>query len=325
MRVGVAGLGFGAHLLNTLLTRPDCTVAAVADHREANRAFAVSRGIAAYDDAAAMIAQAGLDAVVLASAPHVRGAGLDAALGAGIPVFMEKPIAGTLAQARDIAARCEGHAVMMGFSFRFHAPVRRLVAERPTLGAPIAANGSYMFDWLPPEGWLWRREDGGGFFNENSCHLFDVLRAVVGRPLRVHAEGYDAGLRPSPTAAALSFAFEGGAVAAVTVGGHGAGALNDYPRLDFTCENGVARMQGRSHMWTGLRWAGRAGDVRVLTADPETLGRTRYSDAFDHFLSRASSGEGFGAVPSDGVATVAMAEAVYRSLETGGPVEIEEG
>ena len=78
-------------------------------------------------------------------------------------------------------------------------------------------------------------------------------------------------------------------------------------------------------MWTGLRWAGRAGDVRVLTADPETLGRTRYSDAFDHFLSRASSGEGFGAVPSDGVATVTMAEAVYRSLETGGPVEIEEG
>lgn len=323
MRIGVAGLGFGVNLLHTLLTRGDCTVAAAADIFPERLEAARAKGIDTYEDAARMVREAGLDAVVIASAPHVRGPALDAAIAAGIPVFMEKPLAATPAEARALIDRIGDHPVMLGFSFRFHAPVQRLLAEMDGLGAPRVLNAEYLFDWLPPgDGWLWDAEKGGGFFTENSCHLFDVVRAVMGDPVQVYAAGIDDGARPSATAAALTLHYPGGAVAALTIGGIGTGAMGDYPRLDLTCSGGRAEMRGRQHMWTALHWARRGGEVTQLAHDPEPLGRTRYSAAFDHFLDRTAAGDPFDATPRDGLAAVELADAIYRSIASGQPEPI---
>jgi len=318
MRIGVAGLGFGQNLLHTLLLRSDCTVVACADHFPARLDFARSRGIACYDDAAQMIRDADLDAVVLASAPHVRGDGLAAALERDIPVFMEKPIAGETAMARSVVEQCRGHAVMMGFSFRFHAPVQKLIslANGPA-GGPVLINADYQFDWLPPsESWLWR-SDGGGFFNENSCHLFDVVLALMGEPETVYAVGFDDGIRPSPTAASVVLGYAGGRSAALTLGGRADPAFRDYPRCDVVFASGQARMSGRNHMWTRLRWSTTQSAITEMTHEPEALGRTRYSDAFDHFFACIRDGSRFDATPEDGLGTVRLAEAVYRSIESG--------
>lgn len=320
MRIGIAGLGFGANLLNTLLLREDCTVAAVADHFEARRGFAKARGIPCYDDGAAMVREAALDAVVIASAPHVRAPVLDAALEAELPVFMEKPLAGTVAQAEEIAARCKGRLVMLGFSFRFHAPVRAL-AERlksGALGTPRLLNGSYVFDWLPDgDGWLWRPDQGGGFFTENSCHLFDVVTTLMGRPTRVFAEGVNDGLRPSATGAAVTLRFENGGTAALSVGGIGTGGHEDFPRIELMCSGGQAHLTGRQHMWTGLRWGARGGEIHAMSHEPESLHRSRYSEAFDHFIARAKDGGDFDATPEDGVQAVRIAAAIYRAIDSG--------
>ena len=319
LRIGVAGLGFGRNLLNTLLPRDDCRVVAVADHFPDRMTFARDRdrGIACHADAAAMIAAGGLDAVVLASAPHVRGDGLRAALDAGLPAFVEKPLAGTLAQAREVAASCGGGRVMVGFSFRYHAPVRRLLDETASLGAPVVLNAEYLFDWLPPaENWLWDPDKGGGFFNENSCHLLDIVLALMGVPHTIAAFGADDGVRPSATAASVAIRFEGGGTAALTLGGRGTGTFADYPRLDLACADGQAKLTGRNHMWTGLRWARRGEEMRQVTAEPEGLARTRYSDAFDHFLARVADGGGFETTPADGLRAVAVADAVYRSIRS---------
>ncbi|WP_226782388.1 Gfo/Idh/MocA family protein [Oceaniglobus trochenteri] len=325
MRIGIAGQGFGLNLLHTVLNRADCEVAGVSDHLSERLAFARSRGIPTWTDDAAMIREAGLDAVVLSSAPHVRGAGLEAAMAAGIPVFMEKPIAGTAQQAREIVKVTKGHPVFLAFSFRFHAPVQRLLAELPGLGAPRILNGEYLFDWLPDAEWLWNPEKGGGFFTENSCHLFDVVRAVMGRPARVYAAGYDDGARPSATGAAVTLGYASGAVAALTLGGiRGAGAPDDFPRLDLACATGRAQLQGHQHMWTGLNWARRGEDQKRLAYWPETLGRTRYSDAFDHFFAQIAAKEPFAATPQHGLEAVELAEAVYASIRTGQPVDLGE-
>jgi len=322
MRIGVVGLGFGVHLLHTLLTRDDCTVAAVCDHFPERLAGASAKGIPTFADPARMIAESGLDAVVIASAPHVREAALATAFERGLAVFLEKPLAGTPAQAAALVERSEGQRVMLGFSFRFHEPVRRLIAEtRGSLGAARVLNAEYLFDWLPPaDGWLWNPARGGGFFNENSCHLLDVVCALLGTPVDVHAVGFDDGSRPSATAAAATMRFANGAIAALTLGGVGTGALHDYPRLDLACAGGQARLRGRSHMWTTLQWAERGGEVRRLEHEPETLGRTRYSAAFDHFLGALRDGTPFEATPADGERAVVLAEAIYRSIASGEPV-----
>ena len=325
LRVGIAGLGFGRHLMDTLLVRDDCTVAAVADHRAERTAPARVRGIPAWDDAAQMIAEASLDAVVLATAPHRREAALEAALARGLPVFMEKPVAGSLAAARRVAALCGEGRVMMGFSFRFHAPVQRLLALRPELGRPRLLNAEYLFDWLPPvENWLWDPARGGGFLAENSCHLFDVVTALAGMPRTVHAFAVAGGARPSATAAAIALGFPDGAAAALTVGGIGTGAFDDFPRLDLACEGGQARMTGAQHMWTGLRWAVRGGEVQEIAHRPEALSRTRYAAAFDHFLAALREGTAFAATVQDGVRAAMIADAVYRSIEAGAPVTLED-
>ena len=325
LRVGIAGLGFGRHLMDTLLVRDDCTVAAVADHRAERTAPARARGIPAWDDAAKMIAEASLDAVVLATAPHRREAALEAALARGLPVFMEKPLAGSLAGARRVAALCKEGRVMMGFSFRFHGPVQRLLALLPDLGRPRLLNAEYLFDWLPPaENWLWDPARGGGFFAENSCHLFDVVTSLMGMPRTVHANAVSSGARPSATAAAIALGFPDGAAAALTVGGIGTGAFDDFPRLDLACEGGQARMTGAQHMWTGLRWAVRGGDMQEMTHRPEALSRTRYSAALDHFLDGMRDGAPFAATVRDGLAAARIADAVYRSIASGGPVTLED-
>ncbi len=325
LRVGVAGQGFGRHLLDTLLVRDDCVVAGVADHRNDRLAFARSRGLPTWTDDAAMIREGALDAVVLSSAPHVRGAGLEAAIAAGIPVFMEKPLAGTLAQARDIAARCAGHPVFLAFSFRFHAPVQRLLAELPALGAPRLLNGEYLFDWLPDAEWLWNPDKGGGFFTENSCHLFDVVHAIMGPPETVFAFAFDNGARPSATGAAVTLRYASGSVAALTLGGiRGSDAVGATPRLHLSCADGRAELQGRAHMWTALEWGPRGGTTQILRHDPETLARTRYSAAFDHFFARLADGEPFDATPAHGVAAVTVADAIYRSIDSGAAVTLGE-
>lgn len=325
MRIAVAGQGFGLNLLHTLLPRADCSVVGVSDHFPDRLGFARSRGLPVFGDDAEMIRQTRPDAVVLSSAPHVRGKGLAAALDTGVAVFMEKPIAGTPEQARAIAAQCAGHPVFLAFSFRFHAPVQRLLAELPALGAPRVANGEYLFDWLPDAEWLWNPEKGGGFFTENSCHLFDVLGAVMGRPETVYAAGVDTGDRPSATGAAVTLSYAGGAVAALTLGGiRGAAMSDDYPRLDLACAGGRAQLQGRQHMWTGLTWARRGEDPRHLRHAPEALGRTRYSDAFDHFFRQIDAGAPFASTPQHGVDAVQVADAVYRSIRSGLPVTMGE-
>lgn len=323
MRVGVSGQGFGRNLLNTLLTRDDCTVAAVSDHFPERLEFAKSRNIPTWKDDSEMIRDADIDAVVLTSAPHVRGAGLKAAIDKTLPVFLEKPIAGTPAQARDIVDICKNHPVFVGFSFRFHEPVQRLLKALPNLGAPRILNAEYLFDWLPDAEWLWDKDKGGGFFNENSCHLFDVVNQIMGKPQTVYAAGFDNGARASATGAAVTLTYANGGIAALSLGGvRGSSEMDDFPRLDVACENGRAQMQGRQHMWTNLRWAERGRGVQALSYDPEILSRTRYSDAFDHFFTQINAKKPFSSTPQDGLEAVEIADAVYRSIQSGTPVKL---
>lgn len=322
MRVGVLGLGFGIHLVHTLANRADVTLAALADRNPDRgvKGLADRYGATGYRDGPEMIDRADLDAVVIATPPHGRLETLQAAVSRNLPVFLEKPIAATDTQAKAVAELCQGSRVMVGFSFRFHPPVRELLAQTGAwLGKGRVLNAAYLFDWLPAaDSWLWDSQRGGGFFNENSCHLIDIVIKLMGMPSEIAAFGADDGTRPSPSAAAATMKFPNGGVAALTLGGIGVGAFDDFPRLDLVCENGQAQMRGRDHMWTGLTWAERgAKTLQTVNWDPERLGATRYSAAFDHFFEALRTGNPFEATLRDGVNAVEIAEGIYHALRSG--------
>jgi predicted dehydrogenase len=268
-----------------------------------------------------------LDALIVAVSPKFREPILAAAAARGIPMFVEKPWAADPEHAERLAALCgEAQAtVMTGFSFRFLPAVvrlRELMAGE--LGDGLMAIGHYVTNWLPPaEQWLWDPRNGGGYFNENSCPLFDIVNALLGRPVSVYAETRECFGSPSADAGLVTVCYEGGAVASLGVGGIGTNAFDDYPRLEVLTTNGQARMTGRQHIWDRLTWASRDDDaLHVMGPPPESLGDTRYTRALRHFCDCVRSGAQPEATIADGVLCVRMASATYESARTGASVDL---
>jgi predicted dehydrogenase len=275
-----------------------------------------------------MIEREELDAISLCVSPRGRAALIEAAAEAGIPMLVEKPWATNLAHAQQLAELCRQYeaTVMVAFSFRFHPAIvklRELMDD--DLGPGWMLNGEYVFNWVPPAGhWLWDPANGNGFFNENSCHLFDAVCYLLGNPVSVLAEAINPMAAPSENAASITLRFVDGAIAALTVGGIGASAMREFPRIDIVTANGQASLSGREHIWDRLSWATRDGDtVQTIIRPPEALGNTRYTHAFRHFFDCIRAGVQPSVSVEDGVKTVALVMAVYESARTGNKVHID--
>jgi predicted dehydrogenase len=332
IRIGIAGLNFGRLHVHTLANMDEVTVAAVADRDLAAAgdlpAFAQKYGAAAYADAAEMIEREQLDAIALCVPPHARLELIERAAQRNLPMWVEKPWAADLAQARRLADLCHRHqaTVMLGFSFRFHPAIVRLRQLLDgELGAGWLLNGQYLFSWKPPaNNWLWNPVSGNGFFNENSCHLFDAVCYLLGAPESVFAETCIFQDSPSAEAASVTLRFTNDASAALTLGCLGVGAFHNFPRIELVTANGQAHLSGRNHIWESLTWATRAAtNVSVFSAPPETLGSTRYTNAWRHFIECLRHGHAPAATMEDGIRSVAIASAIDESARTGRRVIVD--
>ncbi len=333
IRIGVIGLGFGQYHVQTLANHPDYQLVAVADRANAwtdtIQIYAQGYGATGYRDALEMIENEQLDAISICTSPRYRPELIETLARRGIPMFVEKPWASTAQQAQQLASVCEQHnaTVMVGFSFRFHNVVQTLrdLMDK-TLGEGWILNGEYLFGWIPDtDNWLWHPENGNGFFNENSCHLLDVVCYLMGKPISVFAEGVNYHNSPSSEGASVTIRFESGGVASLMIGGLGTSAHQDYPRINIITANGQAQLQGRNHYWESLTWATRENSaLNKIESLPEALGNTRYTAAFTHFADCIRHNEVPSATIQDGFVSVALAEAIYESIETGKRVTIPE-
>lgn len=326
IRIGVVGLRFGQQHVRTLVNMAEAALVAVADRNPKTpgglAAYAQQYGVKTYQDGVEMIEQETLDAVSLSTPPRGRETLIEAAARKGIPIFIEKPWATNVAQAQALADLCHQHeaTVMTAFSFRFHPAIVKLRALMDgELGQGWLLNGQYVFGWVPPaEFWLWDPENGNGFFNENSGHLFDAVCYLLGDPISVMAEASNPIDAPSESAAAITLRFASGAIASLTVGCIGTGAYGDFPRIELITANGQALLSGRQHIWEQLSWATRdSSAVSHINQPPEALGATRYTEAFRHFFACIRSGQQPSVGVEDGIKTVALAMAVYESAHTG--------
>ncbi len=199
-RFGVIGLGMGASHASALHTGaiPGACLAALCDVDEARRAtYRDWSGVALYDDPARMFAEAGLDAVVVAT-PHYSHPTLGRmALEAGLHVLVEKPIAVHKADAEFLLAtpRRPGQLLAAMFNQRTDPCYRRLkeMIDGGELGRIVRINW-IITDWFRTEeyyrsgGWraTWAGEGGGVLLNQ--CpHQLDLIQWLFGMPARVRA------------------------------------------------------------------------------------------------------------------------------------------
>ena len=129
LRLGIVGAGRIGTSHAELLARhvPGARLAAVADARpEAADGLAEPLGATAFKDASALIADPGVDAVVVAATSEAHADLIVACAEAGKPVFCEKPMSLTLADADRALAAADraGIPLQVGFNRRFDAGFR---------------------------------------------------------------------------------------------------------------------------------------------------------------------------------------------------------
>ena len=130
LRVGLVGLGsMGRNHLRVIASRPNARLSAVADPVAAVLAAATAQtGATGYLEPLAMIAEAELDAIVIAAPTTAHVPLALAAIERGMAVLVEKPLAPTVDEALQIvaASQATGVPVQVGHVERFNPAVREL-------------------------------------------------------------------------------------------------------------------------------------------------------------------------------------------------------
>ena len=220
LRVGVVGTGGVATRHATILSGfADVTLVAATDVDPARAAtFAAQFGTGAVDDVAALLAR-DLDAVYVCVPPFAHrpaDTSAEAQLAAaGLPLFVEKPLAPDLETAEAIGKRLDGVLTRVGHHWRCAESVAR--ARALLAGRPVRLVSATWWDKVPPVSWWPHRELSGGAVVEQAIHVLDLARVLVGEVTEVTARACGSvpdGDVDAATAALLSFA--NGAVGTLT-------------------------------------------------------------------------------------------------------------
>ncbi|RZT78288.1 putative dehydrogenase [Micromonospora violae] len=315
-RVGLVGAGGVAQRHARVLTGfDDVELVAVTDVApEAASALVAQHGGRACADIAELLAT-GLDAVYVCVPPFAHGPAEEAVIAAGVPMFVEKPVAIDLSTAEriaDLIAR-RGLRTAVGHHWRYLSVLdqaRDLLADRPVR----MVSGTWL-DKVPPVAWWSRRDRSGGPVVEQAAHVLDLIRLLAGEVTEVTAYGngtpppVDGADIDSVTTAALRFADGAvGTLSAACVLGwkHRAGLeiLADGLALAIT-EDGLSIRD--------------ADGERHLPADPEAA-RVAVDRAFVDAVR--GIGDDVRVPYAEALATQRLALAVADSARTGATVRL---
>jgi len=210
--VGAGGLGpfWGKELLAS----PDTELAGWVDldRRRADAAAArlERAGLPTGTSVAAMIDAEAPDFVVNVTAPLAHREVTLTALERGVPVLSEKPLAPTIAQAREMVAAADRAGVLFMVSQnRRYLPA--LTAYRDTVRrlGPLASVSCdfYRGHHVGPDHFLFTLDQP--LLQDMAIHLFDGARAITDAdPVSVYCESYNPGFSWFPGAAAANAVFE---------------------------------------------------------------------------------------------------------------------
>jgi myo-inositol 2-dehydrogenase / D-chiro-inositol 1-dehydrogenase len=200
VRIGMVGAGaVAARHVRTLLAMDGVELAAVADPvLERAKELADEAGAAAYPNHMELLAAERLDAVYICVPPFAHGAPELAVIDAGLPMFVEKPVAIDQGTAAEIAARLAGRPLVTctGYHWRWLDIFDRaaeLLADRPARLVQCS-----WLDKVPPPSWWLRRDGSGGQTIEQTTHVLDTARGLAGEVTEVHAFGARAASNPPP-------------------------------------------------------------------------------------------------------------------------------
>jgi myo-inositol 2-dehydrogenase/D-chiro-inositol 1-dehydrogenase len=320
LRTGIIGCGAMGTLHGKLLQQnPDVRIVGVADVDSARAIEAAALFTCpSYDSADALLAS-GLDLVFI-TVPNTKHADLAVrALKRGLHVFVEKPLATNLEDARRVGEALEksGTRLFVGYNRRF-APVYReawrivsSTAFKPA-HVNIIQNDGDMAN--PP--WLTDISMTGGFMYDTTVHFLDMARYLLGEIVELRALG-KAFFYPIPDDFVVQLRFADGAFGAITTCGH-ASWISPFERVQVVGNHASVITEELDT----LRYSASLGaviegrDYSKLAHNDKWGYAAMHGHVFDVLKNGASCLNGF----AEGYRVVELIEACHRSAAHDGEV-----
>ena len=193
VRIAIVGAGKIARVHALAIQKlADAELTAVVNHRPESMAafateFLVPRRYLDLDD---LLLDGGIDALIVDTPNYLHASQSIAALRAGIPVMVEKPMAINATEAARMvsASQQSGAPLMVAHCWRFDPEVRWLAEQvaNGRLGAIVRTRGYGAKANRGPSGWYTQnRYAGGGAVADMGIHAIDTARFLMGDPLPV--------------------------------------------------------------------------------------------------------------------------------------------
>jgi predicted dehydrogenase len=222
VKVGFIGAGgIAGHHMNTMSANPDAVLTAFCDV-DVSRARAAAKlyGGKAFVSHKTMLAKVDLDAVVICVPPFAHKTQERDVIEVDLPFFTEKPVGLSV-------RRCESNLELIkqkdvvtavGYHLRYQDSAK--LAREAVKGQTISLVQGQWIGGMPGVAWWRVMNESGGQAVEQTTHIFDLARYVVGEVTEVYAtastgnmtdvENYDV-----HDSSAANLVFESGAVGTI--------------------------------------------------------------------------------------------------------------
>lgn len=329
LRLGFVGIGWWSNTLaEAALKSSRIEIAACHSRSGEKRAdFAKKYGASNHDSFEGLLADPGVDAVVLTTPHSAHADQAVAAAEAGKHVLVEKPMALSVADCRRMIAAAENACVTLAVGHNHRRMARYRLAkefiERGALGEIILAEGSHSTNSgnrLTPQNWRWKRsESPGGPLTSTTIHHAENFGYLIGPVRRVTSFSRKVrGELEADDVFAAALEFECGALGYLG----GSFITQNFNALQIHGTDGVFRAEhdgGAAY----FKEKGESEMARLPLPDGATQRLDSHAEQMDAFARCALEGERPEVGGKEGAAAVAVMEAIVRSSESGAPAEVE--
>jgi predicted dehydrogenase len=346
LRLGILGLGEGRSTMSAALQSKKIELAMICDRNEDMcrhrcKEFQFDKYTTSYDD---MLNDDGIDAIAIYTPDHLHAGHIKQALLHNKHVVCTKPFIDDLSEASALLALQQqtGKKVFVGQSSRFFEPYKRQRKdfEEGVIGELITIESHYNADhrWFLEK--KWALEDSFKWLYGGLSHPVDFIRyylpnieEVMGYGM-ISANGKNAGLKNEDT---MHFIFKSTDGRIARVSGAYTGPVQPTKRdSGMTCilRGTAGASQADYHE---LRYAvtTKEGEEKIITWGDATLkyyfrfeGQSHHAGEYQNYLEyfADSINNNTTAYPDmkEGIGTIALLQAMDRSLQTGVPVKVKD-
>ena len=276
-------------------------------------------GAPRFDDYREMIEKVELDGVMIATPHNVHYEQIVTCLDRGLHVLTEKPMVCTVEHAKDVCARAEKSDKVLAVAYQRHYQAQfRYIKdsiEKGLIGDVQYVNGVQSQNWYESQVGKWRQvmeESCGGQLNDSGSHMVDIILWMTGlKAKRVFAK-VDFFDREVDINSSTTLEFDNGATGNVAIIGNS--------KIEFFEDISIWGSEGAFMLRMGqpLRyWDKDFKEYVIGTKEipPE-------SDPNAAFIDAILGGPPVLTPAECGLRTIELTENIWKSGETGQPIQI---